>query len=115
MAEDDRLSEQNFKRSTEASRIELVDQIIDSPSARAKKIHDILKNSVGITEWDVICFSAEFLGVMHHAYPWLELPAKHILKLIYTAHYYESSDVARLSPDFGMSKDSDEGKKEAGS
>lgn len=68
--------------------IERVDKIIASPSQRAYKVWTRLKEvGPGFSDWDLICFSIEFLGAQSHVYPWLEEPVKSISRLVYTAHY----------------------------
>jgi hypothetical protein len=73
--------------------VEKVDAAVESPNNRALRIHEILRNSIDSTgrtpnDWDMICFSVEFLGLMSHTYPWLEQVAKEASKLVYTAHYH---------------------------
>jgi hypothetical protein len=73
-----------------------VDQRIASPSERAKLVWDIIRtHAPELTDWDVICFSAEYLGMMVNVQPWLEIPVKEVSKLVYTAHY--------LTPDVDVS------------
>lgn len=84
----------------------------DSPDKRAYKVLDaIRKNSTGITDWDMICFSVEFLAMMHSVYPWLEGVARQATKLVYIAHY---NDRYSDSSSFGSDKGSNERESEAG-
>ena len=64
-----------------------VDAQTPSPSDRAKRVLEILRADPNVDTWDVLCFCAEYLGMMSSAWPWLELPAKNLTHLIYTAHY----------------------------
>lgn len=59
-----------------------------SPSQRAAEVWKIIKaQNPHITDWDVLCFSVEYLGMISPVYPWIEEAAKNAAKLVYTAHY----------------------------
>lgn len=65
-----------------------VDKNFPSPDERARHVYAILqKHAPELTDWDVVCFSANYLGWMATTWEWLRIPAKHICNLIYTAHY----------------------------
>jgi hypothetical protein len=65
-----------------------IDGRVVSPSERAEYIWAVLKSEhPDLTDWDVLCFAGEYLGMMTQTYLWLEEPAKRVLGLIYTAHY----------------------------
>lgn len=77
---------------TEAQ-IKLIDAVVESPANRAYRILNELRNStnpelIPLKDWDMICFSVEFLGLMHHTYPWLEPIAREAIRLVYLAHYH---------------------------
>lgn len=69
--------------------IEEVDKITESPSSRAVKVLDILQahGKDQLTNWDIVCFCAEYLGSQIYAFPWLEEFAKRLVRLVYTQHY----------------------------
>ncbi len=65
-----------------------VDKQIASPSERASLVWQYLKSEhPDLTDWDLVCFSAEYLGMMVQVHPWLEELAKKLNMLVYTAHY----------------------------
>ena len=64
-----------------------VDQRTESPSARAQKVLIALRAREDITTWDVLCFCAEYLGMMLPAYPWLDKEAREVARMVYLAHY----------------------------
>ena len=82
-----------------------VDKQIASPSERAALVWSYLKNEhPDLTDWDVICFSTEYLGMMVPVHPWLEELAKKLATLVYTAHYLTpdtdvSSSIERRDPE----------------
>lgn len=85
-------------------RIIAVDELVPSPSVRARMIFGILHHSAQgqtLTDWDVVCFCAEFLGMITSVYPWLEDDVRKIAKLVYTAHYlnenWKDENVLRFS------------------
>lgn len=72
------------------ARIREVDAQYPSPDERAQVVWELLKTAApNLTAWDVICFAANYLGWQSAAMPWLNLPAKHICRLVYTAHYVD--------------------------
>lgn len=82
-----------------------VDQRFVSPGERANHIWTILKSEhPELTDWDVICFAGEYLGMMSRVHLWLEEPAKRAIGLIYAAHYMNAekidaeSSIKRSSP-----------------
>src|SRR4051812_37523920 len=65
-----------------------IDRRVVSPGERADYIWQCLKREhPDLTDWDVLCFAGEYMGMMRETYPWLEEPAKRVLGLIYAAHY----------------------------
>jgi hypothetical protein len=72
-----------------AEHIGNVDKQVASPSDRAHDVWAVIKtHAPDLTDWDVICFSVEFLGMMVNVHPWLETPVKEVSKLVYSAHYF---------------------------
>jgi len=66
-----------------------IDRLTDSPSKRAEFIWETLAKSKAqeITNWDLICFSVEILGLMSSEFPWLQEAAMAASKIVYKAHY----------------------------
>lgn len=75
------------ERDRKLSLIEKVDKAHDSPALRAQKVLNVLRSDENVNTWDVLCFCAEYIGMMSSAWPWLESDAKRFARLIYTAHY----------------------------
>jgi hypothetical protein len=74
--------------------IDATDERVVSPSERAEYIWTCLKQEhPDLTDWDVLCFAGEYLGMMSPTYLWLEEPAKRVLGLIYTAHYMNPEQI----------------------
>lgn len=71
-----------------------IDSKYASPSERAAHIWNILRTEhPNLTNWDLICFSSEYLGTMSTMMEWLKKPVQELLRLVYTAHYYATQDV----------------------
>lgn len=73
-----------------------------------------------LTDWDLVCFAAEYLGMMVNVHPWLEEDAKHICSLVYTAHYLTpdvdvTSGLERRSSEGSESVDPQEARRPDGS
>jgi hypothetical protein len=78
-------------------RIAELDAIALDPGERAAKVWEILRRAAPhLTDWDVVCFAANYLGMQSTNFLWLEGPAKEVCKLVYTAHYLvtERTDVS---------------------
>lgn len=59
-----------------------------SPGARAERVWAILREvAPELTDWDLVCFAANYLGWQSSNYLWLVSDAKAICKLVYAAHY----------------------------
>ena len=70
--------------------MEKVDKKIPSPSVRAEKIYEIIKeHNPEVTNWDILCFAIQSIGLFGAEHPWLEIPAKHLNRMLYIAHYTE--------------------------
>jgi len=71
-----------------------VDKRVVSPDERANYIWQLLKKEhPDLTDWDVLCFAIEYIGMMHTVHSWLEFPAKHLTSLLYNAHYLNSEAI----------------------
>lgn len=67
-----------------------IDKKYPSPETRAQNVWERIR--VGSpteepTNWDLLCFAVHILGLFAAEHPWLEIPARHLNKMIYTAHY----------------------------
>lgn len=69
-----------------------VDAKCESPELRAAKVFEYLKKSE-FTTWDIVCFCANWTGIMCNVWPWLEEPAKWLTARIYRAHYFFNDKV----------------------
>lgn len=70
----------------------LVDKQFANPSTRAKEIWSIIQANPSLiekTDWDILCFAVEFIGMMSQSWTWLEEDAKKLNRLLYTAHYLD--------------------------
>ncbi|KKL62052.1 hypothetical protein LCGC14_2189070 [marine sediment metagenome] len=68
--------------------IEKVDALTRSPNARASFIWtELARTNSKITNWDLVCFCVEVLGLMSSEFPWLREAAIASSKLVYKAHY----------------------------
>lgn len=68
--------------------MDAVDRLKPSPSQRASEIWEILHaHAIKRTDWDLVCFCAEFLGHMVSVHPWLKEPVRELSRLVYQAHY----------------------------
>jgi len=83
------------KKSLKELREELVarvDKTKSSPSQRAALVYKILLES-DLSNWDVVCFCAEYLGLMIETMPHIEKLAKELSQLIYTQHYLMEENI----------------------
>jgi hypothetical protein len=67
-----------------------------SPEHRADRVYEYLKANPEFTNWDLLCFAAEYTGSMAGALPWLLQPAKDLVRVVYIAHYIRFEDIAWL-------------------
>src|SRR3954469_20742226 len=107
--------EDNQRAARTREHIRNVDNKVASPSVRAGLVWEFLRiEQPHLTDWDLICFAVEFLGMMTHTHPWLEEDVKSISKLVYTAHYLTpetdvTSGLERRGGEVGKSVDPQEG------
>lgn len=77
-----------------------------SPEVRAERIFSYLQETQpNLTEWDLICFSVNYLALIMPAFPYIEKPIKEIASLIYTAHYSDDGSNTKS----GISKSQGDG------
>ena len=69
--------------------VEKIDKLTKSPSERAKFIWLVLADGANekVTNWDLICFCVETLGLLSSEFPWLKEAAVTASKIVYKAHY----------------------------
>ncbi len=68
--------------------IEKIDRLTKSPSLRASVLwNDLSISTRRISNWDLICFCVETLGLMSSEFPWLREAAIAASKIVYKAHY----------------------------
>lgn len=83
-------------------RIKDIDARLASPSDRATRVWTVLQtHDPDLTTWDVLCFCAEFMGMVAERYHWIIPIAKRFVRLVYSAHYYDEhrldSDADRIT------------------
>lgn len=69
-----------------------IDKDREAPDKRALRVYDYLQRSGKFSNWDVLCFCVEYIGSMAGTLEWLQEPARHILRLVYLAHYVRFGD-----------------------
>jgi hypothetical protein len=70
------------------SKMEEIDKKYMSPEERAREIYNILRKAApNLTNWDLLCFCAEYTAFMAVANEWLKPYAGPLARTIYTAHY----------------------------
>lgn len=82
MAESDGTTEFDLARI-----LEFAKKDTNGPGDRTKRVFAHLAKSGQFTNWDLICFCAEYLASQVGTLPWLEPPVKWLIRLVYMAHY----------------------------
>lgn len=59
----------------------------NGPGERTKRVFTHLVASGQFTNWDILCFATEYIASMVGTLPWLEPPARWLVRLVYMAHY----------------------------
>ncbi|HEC64536.1 MAG TPA: hypothetical protein ENI23_04510 [bacterium] len=68
--------------------VKRIDALTQSPQQRAGIVWNILNSSHNkLSNWDLICFSVEILGLMSSEFPWLKEAAMMVSKIVHKAHY----------------------------
>lgn len=84
-----------------AQRVSAIDAVTKSPEQRAQQVFNTIRDvNANFTNWDLLCFAGELLGLSVAAYTWLEKPAKETLKLLYSAHYFRGHDLGLYKEEF---------------
>ncbi len=107
MAESNRNDEQ---RVLTEDFIAKIDKLTGSPSSRAESIWLMLSDQAAenekITNWDLICFSVEILGLMSSEFPWLKEAAMAASKIVYKAHYLNHDRIIESDHSIDFTKES---------
>ena len=69
---------------------------VNGPEARARKVYVYLASAGRFTNWDLVCFSAEYIASMVGSLPWLDTVAKDLIRLVYLAHYIRFETISWL-------------------
>lgn len=64
----------------------------NGPEQRAGAVLNIL-TAQGVSNYDALCFSVEYIASLVGVMPWLEEPARNLVRLLYIAHYIRSEGV----------------------
>lgn len=81
-----------MKKPAKATIIEAVDNLYPSPQARANTIWAIIQTVPSLrnlSEWDLLCFCVEYIAMQSQQFLFIEEEAKHLVNLLYTAHYFD--------------------------
>ena len=84
------IGEDELRSRLTETHIEQVDKMMPPPSERARIVWEAIQRHSQvsyISNWDVVCFSVETLGLMAAEFPWLQEAAKQVSMLVYKAHY----------------------------
>lgn len=76
-----------------AAIIERVKNDANGPTERAKRVLNALAATGQFTNWDAICFAAEYLGAMASTMEWLRPPTRELIRLVYIAQYIRSESM----------------------
>jgi len=79
----------------DAGHVEESDEITPSPESRAQAVWAYLQEHNTFSTWDLICFCAEFLGLMSAEYEWLKDIAVRQTVLVYKYHYLHREEIAK--------------------
>lgn len=88
----DDFSAQRPKKPMKASIIEAVDNLYPSPQNRAYSVWAKIQASPSLrnlSEWDMLCFCVEYIAMQSQQFLFIEDEAKHLVNLLYTAHYFD--------------------------
>lgn len=75
--------------------MERVKKDLNGPEQRAGNVLNILARA-GVTDYDALCFAVEFIASRVGTLPWLENPARDLVRLLYIAHYIRGESVSWL-------------------
>lgn len=72
---------------------QIVDSVL-SVDARALKVWEYLQQS-DFSTWDLVCFCAEYIGMISGTYPWLEEIAKRQAILVWKCHTLNIEEISK--------------------
>lgn len=86
MGEDNSADEQ---RGLTEEELEHIDILVPSPAVRAKRVWHVInaRTEESLTDWDLICFAIEILGLYTPNFPWMQQAVMKVSQLVYKAHY----------------------------
>lgn len=85
--------------------IKKIDNLTRSPSKRADLIWEKLSLSTSkISNWDLVCFCVEVLGLMSTEFPWLREAAIAANHLVYKAHYLNHDRIIDSEHEIALDK-----------
>lgn len=64
----------------------------NGPEQRAAMVLNTLAHA-NVSNYDALCFSVEYIASLVGTMPWLEEPARNLVRLLYIAHYIRSEGV----------------------
>jgi len=91
MAEDLGYTELDFRAA-----LKFAEDDPNGPGERTKRVFAHLQKSGQFTNWDLICFSTEYLASQVGVLSWLETPVKWLIRLVYIAHYIRFEGISWL-------------------
>lgn len=106
------IGEDELRSRLTSTHIEMVNKMMPSPEDRAGMIWTMLQDSAQgddgsyISNWDMICFSVEILGLFSAEFPWMKESAKQINQLVYKAHYLNHDKIREHEVDIVRKEES---------
>jgi len=65
-----------------------VDARYPSPTQNAERVFNILRTEhPDLSNWELVCFSAMYLGLVGDEYPWMKMPVMAVNRLLHILHY----------------------------
>lgn len=110
------IGENELRQRLTATHIEQVDKMMPPPSERARLVWESIQRDTSVTyisNWDIVCFSVETLGLMSAEFPWLQEAAKQVSALVYKAHYLNHDKIREHETEvirMGIPRPEDNGK-----
>lgn len=75
--------------------LETVKRDTNGPEQRAGTVLNVLA-AESVSNYDALCFAVEYLASLAGTMPWLEAPARDLVRLLYIAHYIRGESVEWL-------------------
>ena len=68
--------------------MEEIDAKYPSPTQNAELVFNLLRiEHPELSNWELLCFAAMYIGLVGDEYPWLKMPAMAINRLLHILHY----------------------------